>query len=326
MHTRYLSTILVLAGLVWASAAVPWVPSCQIAFRLDVVKEGFEEAAQKAVIRTFLNRRVPLTVSVDARTLGKGGGDYLQSVAGDPFLEIALHGWLHEDEDTKLNKDTEIRSLQNSKHLLERHFAGIKQVVSFVTSTATHSDMAKQVLASVGFEVLSASAHVCPPDSETGLRLRPTSAATSWTDSKTGMRTGCPATHTLHQIQEQVNRCGFSVVQLRPQEFWLEGTSSHLNRTMIGELDELLHRARSLGCSLDLLRDLTLSPSAQEMPAVEREAAAASAIEANEEDSLRFLLSFTWYAALVGGLLWFYKREWDFTGLEQQPMKKKKAQ
>jgi hypothetical protein len=127
MLARYLPTILVLAALVWASTAVPWVPSCQIAFRLDVVKvfcgccrvlmprlrqEGFEEAAQKAVIRTFLNRRVPLTVAVDARTLGKGGGDYLQSVAGDPYLELALHGWLH-DEDTKLNADTEVLSLKN---------------------------------------------------------------------------------------------------------------------------------------------------------------------------------------------------------------------
>jgi hypothetical protein len=324
MLARYLPTILVLAGLVWASTAVPWVPSCQVAFRLDVVKEGFEEAAQRAVIRAFLNRRVPLTVAVDARTLGKGGGEYLQSVASDPFLEIALHGWLHEDEDTKLNKDTEVRSLQNSKRLLERHFAGIKPVVSFVTSTGTHTDVAKQALASAGFEVLSASGMLCPPDTEGGLRLRPTSAATSWTDTTTGMRTGCPATHTLHQIQAQVNRCGFSVVQLRPQEFWLEGTSSHLNRTMLGQLDDLLHRARSLGCSLDLLRDLTLSPSAHETPAAEREAVT-SAIEANEEESLRFLLSFTWYAALVGGLLWFYKREWDFAGLEQQPMMKKKT-
>jgi hypothetical protein len=95
---------------------------------------------------------------------------------------------------------------------------------------------------------------------------------------------------------------------------------------MLGELEELLHRARSMGCSLDLLRDMTLSPSAQETPIVHVEhEAATTTIEANEEESLRFLLSFTWYAALIGGLLWFYKREWDFTGLDEQPMKKKKT-
>jgi hypothetical protein len=38
MRARFLPTLLVLAGLVWASAAVPWAPRCQIAFRLDVVK------------------------------------------------------------------------------------------------------------------------------------------------------------------------------------------------------------------------------------------------------------------------------------------------
>jgi hypothetical protein len=299
-QTRLLLAFLVLLAV--PALLAPVLQACQIAFRLDGVQEGKLVESQIAVIESFLEHRIPLTLGVDASLLERGDEPmqrFLQSISTNPFIEIACHA--RHDSFAAKGYEKQASVVSRCKSKLESYFVGSRPVVSFLTPFNSFDKGTLRALAETGFDRISAHRTQCPPDPPSGARQRPTWAATSFTGGEVGFGDGCPAMYTMGEIRAQVDQCGFSVVTLTPQEFYSEKTTSRLNVTMLMELESLLSQAPNIGCELHLLRDLDRSPPL----------ASEWGKPVRQNELQNFLAQYVAPLALVGGLVWFYWREWN---------------
>eukprot|EP01118_Nematostelium_gracile_P002368 TRINITY_DN125_c0_g1_i2.p1 TRINITY_DN125_c0_g1~~TRINITY_DN125_c0_g1_i2.p1 ORF type:complete len:922 (-),score=233.70 TRINITY_DN125_c0_g1_i2:85-2808(-) len=243
--------------------------SCNcVAFRLDDVQDYYLAPAQRAVISTFQSKGAPLTIGIIGNVFGNAPLDepnnmvtYLQSAmtnssASSCFkLEIAHHGWLHEDF-SLMTLAQQTTALNNGKNKVSQKL-GVITTTFLPPFNLINSDTLK-ALNATGFATLTSQTDIdLPPYTYTnpkwGLYRFPVGASTSAYKSSDYF-IGVPAEVTYQQIKDQIAQYGWSNVMMHPQEY----TYRYSNLTygdvvlpeQISELSRLIDMLRADGIRL----------------------------------------------------------------------------
>ena len=79
-----------------------------VAFRLDDIQNGWLYDVQIEVLDKFMEKNIPLTIGIIGNYLEGDMANHVKKITNenDSLIEIANHGWLHEDF-TILDKKTQ---------------------------------------------------------------------------------------------------------------------------------------------------------------------------------------------------------------------------
>ena len=191
--------------------------SC-VVFRLDDIQDYWLNSVQATLINTFRNRTLPLTVGVIANYFGTDPTvvNAVNNGLGDTNwngLEVADHGWNHEDFSTF--------SYSQQLSLLQQANTKIKSVSpkavlkSFIPPYNTFNTDTITALKNTGYGYMSSQLGTdvapFPLSGQTFYRF-PEGAATS---VETSLIRGIPAATTMTQIRNQIGAYGFSVGKLK---------------------------------------------------------------------------------------------------------------
>lgn len=246
MKFKILGSLMFLYGLMLEGE------TCKISFRLDDIQDFWLGEAQRQVIDKFVTYDVPLTIGVIANFFGSDPQivSYLQNVTTNYPIEVAEHGWNHEDF-THYSYSEQYNKLNQSRFRIRQSLPQA-DLVTFIPPFNAFNEETLSAMSDLGYTHLSSSVGIdSGPFSNTEPIYRyPVGAST---DSFNNNPVGVPASRTLEQIQTQIQTYGWSVVMLHPQEF-------NNNATMLFELSSLLEQVKTLGCSLCLFRYMHLSP------------------------------------------------------------------
>ncbi len=247
--------------------ALPWgtvpnstyvkIHSCNcVAFRLDDIQDYFLNQVQLGVMEVFDKRNAGLTVGIIGNYFGEDPTivHYVKSRIDDPRLEVANHGWNHENlsEFSKEEQSTLIqRSNEKITQILESRPAILIAPYNIV-NTDTFS-AAKQN----GIRYISANVTYDPPPydirgSQSLYRLPETVLMGDLNADNTSWIT-FDHQKVFSEVEHSLNQFGFAVVTLHPQDFAVRQMLQYQNivdNNHIGELEMLLDKIEDRGIKI----------------------------------------------------------------------------
>jgi peptidoglycan/xylan/chitin deacetylase (PgdA/CDA1 family) len=260
--------------------------SC-VGFRLDDIQDFYLKEGQLAVMDVFRELNIPLTIGVIGNFIGNDL-DLIDNITGRlataGSIEIASHGWNHEDF-TNFTLSEQESLLGNSSSKIQSLF-GVKPDVFLAPYDAWNADTIT-ALTSLNFHTMSSEVDLDPApwDLTAPIVHIPAGAATAdWKNSDADL-TVLPVSHmtTLQAIETQYTRYGFAAVLMHPMEFHdatvVNGTITYggVNQTQINELRLLLQallaeglRPTSIGAVRQAIAPIALTtgvPATTGMPA-----------------------------------------------------------
>ncbi len=211
--------------------------SCEcVAFRLDDIQDYFLRNQQEKVMDIFLEKNSSLTIGIIGNFFGKDKQllDYLQTRVRNATspIEIANHGWNHENF-AKLSQ-TNQSSLINQTNQKIMAIFGVKPVTFLVPLNDLNNDTIKAAKQN-GMTHISSSNNPNdkPPYPLTNATLYrfPETAYTARLSDQ-GVFVGTTHDYVFQQIQKNMDKYGFAVVMMHPQDFSLV-----VNKTYTGGMD-----------------------------------------------------------------------------------------
>jgi peptidoglycan/xylan/chitin deacetylase (PgdA/CDA1 family) len=239
-----------------------------VAFRLDDIQDYFLNQAQMQVIETFEDRNASLTIGVIANYTGDDQvllSFLKEKLESENFsIDVANHGMNHEDFSllerevqsdllaaaneqimatlgvqpsvfitpfNRMNEDTLLAMAENNLNIVS---AGLETVAPYV----------RNVTSSAGVQVI----HHFPRTAETG---DISSDGTSWVGSNHNK--------TMQDIRESIDKYGYAVVMMHPQEFSVrEGINFEniVDSDQLAELELLLDAVMQEGYSIRTVSEL----------------------------------------------------------------------
>ncbi|HYL65485.1 MAG TPA: polysaccharide deacetylase family protein, partial [Candidatus Limnocylindrales bacterium] len=175
-------------------------------------------------------------------------------------IEIANHGWNHEDF-SKFNETTQ-SSLLNMTNQKVLAMFGVKPVTFLTPLNSLNNDTFKAVTEN-GMRYISSNAgnpNDRPPYPLSGVTLYhfPESAQTS-TLTDQGIFVGTTHDYVFQQIQANLDRYGFAVVMVHPQDFALKVNktyTSDMDWAQLGELRTLIDDIRAAGLKIVTINNI----------------------------------------------------------------------
>jgi peptidoglycan/xylan/chitin deacetylase (PgdA/CDA1 family) len=235
--------------------------SCKcVAIRLDDVQDYFLTSSQEAVINTIQSANAPLTVGVIANYFGNDTNivKFIRN-SESPNLEIANHGWNHEDF-TKLSRGEQMILIHASSAKISE-LLGVKPVTFIPPFNALNNDTA-YAARDAGIKYISANTTTAPQpfatQSQSGIIQVP---GTSRDDYDNGVWFPFSHAKAMDQIDRSIKAYGFAVVVLHPQEFAVKDASNkfknEVDQTQISELRLLLEQLHDNGYKLVTVSQIT---------------------------------------------------------------------
>ena len=220
-----------------------------VAFRFDDVQDYWLNAVQIEVLEVFENRNSPMTIGVIGKRIGNDQKiiSYINASISDDSIEIANHGWDHEDF-TMYNKTYQSSLIQKTNEKIQDLF-GVKPTV-FIPPFNSFNENTTAVMLDNGITHFSSEFDFSTPpyplvDAE--LYNFPQGAFTGELTQNKNFIVGISHKLTLSQIKQNIEEFGFAVVTMHPQEFSEIKKGQYLNQVnekQIRELELLLDRLR----------------------------------------------------------------------------------
>jgi len=237
---------------------------CNIGFRLDDIQDGYCSEAQRAVISTFINNSIPLTIGVIAAFFNIQPypdtvlDDFIRTVATDGSkIEIASHGLYHNASEmyNEMPLEMQIEYLATSRAYIQGNITGIPPLTTFITPFDVYGSDTPSAMTATGFSVLTSGLFNtnCPIPNQVPPYLYLRYAATSLPNDVT---TPVPASTTMSDVLYQIGLCGWAVVMLHPITYTENALCLSLNQSHFQELSILFSYLQAEGCNVYLLRDL----------------------------------------------------------------------
>ena len=232
------------------------ITSCNcVAFRLDDIQDYWINDVQIEVMNIFKERNIPITIGIIGNEIGEDTQiiSYINQSIPSNLLEIANHGWKHEDF-TEYDKETQSQLIKNTNEQLQNIF-GVTPTV-FIPPYNEYNNDTISAMNENGITHFSSSTNIANPPYpmiDAQLYSFPTGASTGELYLETSLFTGINHKLTLSQIQNDISEYGFAVVMMHPQEFSVIEGEEHLNQinwNQIRELELLLDRIKIEGLDI----------------------------------------------------------------------------
>ena len=235
---------------------IPEITSCNcVTFRLDDIQDYWINDVQIEVMDIFNERDIPITLGIIGNEIGEDTQivSYINQSIPSNLLEIANHGWKHEDF-TEYDKETQSQLIKNTNEQLQNIF-GVSPTV-FIPPYNEYNNNTISAMNENGITHFSSSTNIANPPYpmiDAQLYSFPTGASTGELYLETSLFTGINHKLTLSQIQNNISEYGFAVVMMHPQEFSVIEGEEHLNQinwNQIRELELLLDRIKIEGLDI----------------------------------------------------------------------------
>ena len=253
------------------------IQKCQcVAFRLDDVQGYWLNEVQIAIIETFQKKNVPLTIGIIGGEKFQFGKDPKISnliknrLAENPsFIEIANHGWNHEDFSTidkKIQSELIKKTNQRLYNILD---ISPKVFIPPYNKFDNNTIIALQENNITHFSSMLETSN--PPYVFEGVSLFhfPETATTGKIDTNLGIFSKIPNQETLDSIKDSSDKYGFVVVTMHPQEFSIHEKNTVYTNNVdwenIKELEILIDKIQKSNLKIVFLSQINQNISGQTM-------------------------------------------------------------
>jgi peptidoglycan/xylan/chitin deacetylase (PgdA/CDA1 family) len=229
--------------------------SCNcVAFRIDDIQDFYMTAQQYSLMNTFLDNHLGVTVGIIANNFGSDTDlvNFISSKASNPanMFEISNHGLYHEDFST-LTQSEAVSRLTQAQSIIQAATGFRPSTLLLPYNNFNNGTIA--AIKSVGFTRFSSSIQMDPPLydlSNPDLWHFPIASQTS-DPYNTAYFNHIPGSQTWEAIQQQVDRDGFAVVMVHPQEFSTRNPDNSytqaLNQTALNDFINLINTVKNAG-------------------------------------------------------------------------------
>ncbi|HXG07124.1 MAG TPA: polysaccharide deacetylase family protein [Nitrososphaera sp.] len=223
-------------------------PSCHcVAFRLDDIQDYFLNNVQLEVMEVFGRRNASLTIGIIGNYFGEDPiiVNYVKSRIDDPLLEVANHGWNHENL-AEFSYDEQSELIKRTNEKIVSTLGTRPPVVLIAPYNILNTDTFSAAKDS-GIRYISANVTYDPPPYEiTGnqslYRLPETALMGDLNEDDTYWIT-FDYRKVLAEVEYSLNHYGFAVVTLHPQDFAMREMLQYQNavdKNHIKQLEMLL--------------------------------------------------------------------------------------
>ena len=220
-----------------------------MAFRLDDIQDYYLNQPQMQVIETFEERNASLTVGVIGNYIGEDAAlvNFLKEKLGSKkfSLDVANHGWNHED--------FTVSSMQEQSDLLSKSNEQIRNALGVQPSVfiAPFNRMNEDTLVAMaenGLHTVSANVtenhppfvrNVTGPAGVEAIYHFPAAAKTGDLNADDTEWLGSSHVATMQEINDSIDKFGYAVVTMHPQEYSVREGTSFQNIVDTGQLEEL---------------------------------------------------------------------------------------
>ncbi len=240
--------------------------SCNcVAFRLDDIQDYWLNDVQIEIIDIFNERNLPLTIGIIGNDIGEDVQivSFINQSIPNNLLEIANHGWVHEDF-TEYDKETQSNFIKNTNDKLQSIF-GVTPIV-FIPPYNEYNNDTISAMNENGITHFSSSTTIADPPYpmvDAQLYSFPASATTGELSLESSLFTGINHKLTLSQIQNSISEYGFAVVMIHFQDFSVIKEGDYLNQinwNQIKELELLLNRIKIAGIDIVPISKIDFDP------------------------------------------------------------------
>ena len=217
--------------------------SCQcVAFRLDDVQDYWLDSVQTKIIDTFHQKNASLTIGIIGNAIGKDPSlvnDIKSKLGRTPKLEIANHGWNHEDF-TQFSREQQNMFMSSTNDKISNIF-GIVPSMFIPPFDTANSDTMIAFLEN-NFRYISSDVSQDPPApvaNNTRVFHIPGTAQTSDLSSNGNIWTHQDDQHLLVTIMSDIQKYGYSVLILHPPEYAIKIHSHYANEVDKAQIQNL---------------------------------------------------------------------------------------
>lgn len=234
-----------------------------VAFRLDDVQDYFLNKPQMAVIETFRQKNIPLTLGIIGGLIGSDSDliSLIKQGILDQTLEVANHSW-NNSPITVYNKTQQEQLIKDANKMIFDIF-GVSPKV-FIPPENVFDTSTIEILKTNNFTHLSSSLNYDYPPFElsnsTFYRF-PKVAQTAILDSNSNIWINENRTKIFSDIQNAMNNYGFAVVMMHPPDFAINDKGiykNQVNQKMINELEMLIDDITNAGYSIVPISQINL--------------------------------------------------------------------
>jgi peptidoglycan/xylan/chitin deacetylase (PgdA/CDA1 family) len=152
---------------IFSQQAQAAVTGCNcVVFRLDDIQDVWLSNTQQKLISTFREQQIPLTIGIIAQDFGTDQAlvSYINASLYDSKfqLEIADHGWAHEDF-TTFTYASQLKKLQDAIAKIKTVLPVVKTIKSFIPPYNAWNNNTLNALTAVGITYMSSQTELDPP-------------------------------------------------------------------------------------------------------------------------------------------------------------------
>jgi peptidoglycan/xylan/chitin deacetylase (PgdA/CDA1 family) len=251
-----LFAVLLFAGIIQISYAS--TESCQcVAFRLDDIQDYWLDNVQTKIIDTFQQKNASLTIGIIGNHIGQDAKitDDIKSKLklGNPEIEIANHGWNHEDF-TQFNLDMQSILMKNTNDKISSLF-GITPSVFIPPFNTINSNIMVAFLQN-NFQYISANTTQDAPHyliKNTVVYHLPGTAKTGNLNDGNTYWYSENHRQTFAEIMDSLQKYGYAIIVMHPQEYSVRQALNYSNtadENQIHELELLIDEVRNDGLKI----------------------------------------------------------------------------
>jgi len=249
--------------------------SCNcVAIRFDDVQGFWQNNVQISIISKFMENNTPLTIGI----VGSGFGDdpkiteFIKKQLSEhkDILEIANHGWKHENFVDLTKEDQALLIQKTNNKLLE--VLGVSPT-TFVPPFNNFNKDTISAMQENGMTHLSSSflkGDVPPfPLTNSNFYRFPESSTTGSFDNSIGLFVGLKHEDTFAELLISIGKYGFAVVTIHPQEFSTVENDSYVNQvnlSQLAELESLIEQINLAGFDMVLISEINLDSAKTRIP------------------------------------------------------------
>jgi peptidoglycan/xylan/chitin deacetylase (PgdA/CDA1 family) len=200
-------------------------PDCQrcVAFRLDDIQDYYYANEQRKFIEMFLQNNVSLTISIIGGQFGEDEQmvDFIGQYKNDSRIEIANHGWLHEDFGLLNDTASQEELLQRANERIHDTLGQDVLITTFVAPLNNVNKHTYEAVANSGLYIISAyeqsdTIFVNNRTAGSDLYHLPMTVEPSIFMANESSWQAVPVNEILAKIDDDIRKYGNSVVMVHP--------------------------------------------------------------------------------------------------------------
>ncbi|HWY34346.1 MAG TPA: polysaccharide deacetylase family protein, partial [Nitrosopumilaceae archaeon] len=271
MKIVFLTLMFLISICVIPSYAVTESCHC-VAFRLDDIQDYWLNNVQTAIMDTFQQKNASLDMGIIGNHIGQDPKitDYIKSkLTGNPAIEIANHGWNHEDF-TKFSKEQQSILMKNTNDKISNLF-GVAPSVFIPPFNTINPDTMAAFLEN-NFQYISANTTQDTPSSfikNVAIYHLPGTAKTGNLNDDNTYWYSENYTQTFVEITDSLQKYGYAIVVMHPQEYSVRQALNYSNtvdENQIKQLESLIDEVRNDGINIVTITEIPKHTSNQVMP------------------------------------------------------------